>query len=245
MKVLHCLPSEQKAWAERFIRGAKAGGKVHHPNLLKVVGAGKFKENYFVLSEFVEGMSVRQYMDDYGILGALEAYKAVDIAIQIAEALVAARKAGIVHRNIKPENVLIGDDGVAKLADLEIAKEIATGLTRQLTRQGELLGDLRYSAPEQIMDASTVDHRADIYSFGATLYSLVTGHRPFDDVRDVDLLDAEHRPPPESPEKFNISVPDNLCDIIRRAMHPDVRRRYQEPQGLLDDLKHLRSVMRD
>jgi len=242
MKALDRLPPEQEVWAERFVRGARAGGKVHHPNVLRMVAAGKAKNHYFVLSEFIEGKSARQIMDDFGVLGALDPRKTVDIAIQIARALVAARAAGIVHRNIKPENILVGDDGTAKLADLEVAKEISVNVTTQITRRGDLIGDFNYTAPEQVESPGTVDHRADMYCFGATLYGMATGHPPFEKMDLGDMLKAKQRSEFRSPKEYNLSTPSGLCDIIKRAMQGDVTRRYQEPAEMLRDLERVKML---
>ncbi len=167
----------------RFIQEAKAASALNHPNILTVYGLGRVEDTTFIATEFVDGVTLRQHLRR-----RLKLTEVLDIASQIASALVAAHAAGIVHRDIKPENIMVRTDGIVKILDFGLAK-----LTRQAsltgsesttialvnTEPGAVLGTVAYMSPEQAAGRE-VDARSDIWSLGVVLYEMLTAHAPFE-----------------------------------------------------------------
>jgi predicted Ser/Thr protein kinase len=167
------LTAESRA---RFIREASTAAELDHPHIVKTIDLGEAPPFLFFAMEFVQGKSLKSLIDQHG---ALPLPPVVRIACQVALALDHAHSRHIVHRDLKPENVMVQDDGTAKLADFGLAKNMLSSGASGLTRPGDGLGTLPYMPPEQIEDALNADHRADIYSFGATIYHMFTGRPPF------------------------------------------------------------------
>ena len=240
---LKILPPEMamnKSVMRRFVRGAKSGSQLRHPNIVRILGGGLSDGVYYVWMEYVDGQSLRAAMEGAGGAARVEMNAALDIASQIAEALVLAYEKRIVHRNIKPGNILIGKDGIVKLADLGLAKTIEDSGASDTTDPGTILGTLNYMSPEQIQDAGVVDHRSDIYSLGATLYAMVTGVEPFAAPTTLDVIIRIQKEPVEAPEKRRPETPQAICQIILKAMAKSPDDRYQSPAEMLADLKTAR-----
>ena len=244
LKALRRIPEEGKGLGEKLLHGARVVSALKHPNLVGVRAAGKFAGHYFVVSEYIDGKNARQIMKEYGLIGALDNAVAIDIAIQVARGLVEAKNAGIAHLRIKPENVLVPSEGEAKLADLEIAGAIAAIASRFIMYSTGAPADIHFMAPEQLKDSATADWRSDIYSFGATIYCMITGRPPFDEMPLSRLVDAGSRPSLIPANEINLSMPDSFWQIIQHAMEPDPRRRYQEPADLVRDLEQLKNRLR-
>lgn len=215
---------------ERFLREAKAASKINHPNIVDVFDFGKTQSGsaYFVM-ERIEGRSLfKTVLLD----GPLPSDIAVDIAIQIAAGLGAAHAKGIIHRDLKSDNVfLVGpvQKPFVKILDFGIAKmHSLTGKThvRRLTQIGSIFGTPEYMAPEQAA-AEQVDYRADIYSLGAVLYEMLTGRVPFKGATSMDTLTAKLTEDPPSPHKINTLVKAPLSEICMRALHRDPNQRFQ------------------
>lgn len=242
---LKILPPEMamnKSIMRRFVRGAKSGSQLRHPNIVRILGGGLSDGIYYVWMEYVDGQSLRAIMAGAGTgIGLL---MALDISVQIAEALVLAYEKRIVHRNIKPGNILIGRDKIAKLADLGLAKTMEDSGASDITDPGTILGTLNYMSPEQIQDAGVVDHRSDIYSLGATLYAMVTGVEPFAAPTTLDVIIRIQKEPVDPLEKHRPEVPQALSQIVLKAMAKSPDDRYQSPAALLADLKIARQSLR-
>ena len=188
---------------KRFQREAHAVVGLNHPNILTVYEIGEDHSTHYIASELIEGETLRQRL----MRGRMEVGEAVDVAIQVASALVAAHEAGIVHRDIKPENIMLRPDGYVKVLDFGIAKlaeqevPLTTPRDEALllveTNLGSILGTVRYMSPEQACGAQ-VDKRTDIWSLGVVLYEMVTGHAPFtgDTPKEVMSSILEKEPPP-------------------------------------------------
>ena len=240
LKILPPEVAADKTIMKRFIRGAKSGSQLRHPNIVRVLGGGLSDGVYYVWMEYVDGQNLKTALANSGPQGCLQVADALNIAVQISEALVLAYEKRIVHRNIKPGNILIGKDGVAKLADLGLAKTIEESGASDITDPGTILGTLNYMSPEQIQDAGVVDHRSDIYSLGATLYTMVTGAVPFAAPTTLDIMIQIQQKDVDPPEKHNASVPSNVSQIILKAMAKNPDERYQTPAEMLADMKIAR-----
>ena len=229
---------------KRFIQEAKAASALNHPNILTVYEIGRDNDATFIATEFVDGMTLRQQMR----LG-LKLIEVLDIAIQIASALVAAHAAGIVHRDIKPENVMVRKDGIVKVLDFGLAKltdrqHSSTGseaLTVELhdTEPGTVLGTVAYMSPEQALGRQ-VDARSDIWSLGVVLYQMITLHTPFVGASKSHIVVAitDHNPLPMT--HFAADVPEALELIVAEALTKDVEERCQTAKEMLAKLKRLK-----
>jgi serine/threonine protein kinase len=176
---------------ERFVREAATGARIDSPYVVRVLEHWVDAGSACIVMEFIDGPSVSARLRG----GALQIPEALRIAQHVASALKAAAKKGVVHRDVKPENILLAPDGRAKLTDFGIAKDLDSSLA-SLTRSGQGMGTLAYLAPEQIKDAKNVEEHADVYSLGATLYHMLTGRPPFQVNTPAELLAAFDQTPP-------------------------------------------------
>src|ERR1700744_1956898 len=175
LKILPPQAGNDPGFAERFNREARALARLSHPNIVAVHDFGRAGEYYYLMMEFVDGANLRQIER----AGRLPPAQALEIIPQICDALQFAHDEGIVHRDIKPENILINKKGRVKIADFGLAKLLGRSPEElSLTGTGQLMGTLGYMAPEQLQQAHTVDHRADIYSLGVVFYEMLTGKLP-------------------------------------------------------------------
>jgi eukaryotic-like serine/threonine-protein kinase len=242
---LKVLPAEFAAESDRlnrFIREAKSASALNHPNIVTVYDIGEAAGTPFIAYEFIDGKTLREFAGN----GPLSVASALEIGIQIASALVEAHHAGIVHRDLKPENVMIRASGLVKLLDFGIARlskptrpgnDAATALQVQ-TQLGVLIGTPQFMSPEQAR-GTDVDHRTDIFSFGAVLYEMLSGLSPFaaDTVSDVIVAVLTRVPPPL------VNVPPKLTDIVTTALEKDRSRRYQTAKDLLRDLSEVKQQL--
>ena len=220
---------------QRFITEARTAAKINHANVVRVYDAGDDDGVQYLVMELVEGGSVQDLLDEND--GPLPPERAVAIALQVAHALAAAAKYGIVHRDIKPDNIMLDKDGTAKLSDLGLAKEIEGLDGPSLTGTGMAMGSPSYMAPEQAEDAKSVDVRADIYSLGASLYHMATGKVPFSGTSSLSVMLKHISEPLPDPREKNPALPENVCGIIRKMMAKKPDDRYQTADELVDDLE--------
>ena len=169
------LAAEDEDFYSRFIKEGRLAASINHQNVVRVYDAGSEGRTYFLVMEYIQGVDAKKMLKANGILPVEQI---VDLAISACEALKAAHKLGIIHRDIKPDNIMVLEDGSIKLADLGIAKKVDDKMHHS-TMAGTAMGTPYYIAPEQAKDASSVDHRVDIYSLGATIYHLATGSVPY------------------------------------------------------------------
>ncbi len=244
LKFLSSDVAHQQNRLKRFIQEAKAASALNHPNILTVYEIGRAGEDTFIATEFVEGVTLRQHMRKQRI----KLVEVLDIAIQIASALVAAHAAGIVHRDIKPENIMVRKDGIVKLLDFGLAKltekEALSGLEATTialvnTEPGSVLGTATYMSPEQAAGRE-VDARSDIWSLGVVLYEMVATHPPFEGASKSHIIVQiiDHDPTPIT--QFAPDVPDALEWIIAEALTKDPDERCQTAKELLGKLKRLK-----
>jgi serine/threonine-protein kinase len=228
---------------QRFIQEAKAVSALNHPNILVIHEIGESDEANYIVSEFVEGKTLRETAKQ----SSLKLSEVLDISIQIAGALSAAHAAKIVHRDIKPENIIVRPDGYAKILDFGLAKLVeqkAVGFGDETAKQNEtakgvILGTVNYMSPEQAK-AERVDARTDIFSLGVVIYEMIAGRTPFvgSSVSETfaNLINAE--PPPLA--NFAENVPDELQRIVSKTLRKNQDDRYQTMKDVLADLKSLR-----
>jgi len=230
----------------RFEHEAQAASALNHPNILTIYEFGQADGMRFIVSEFIEGETLRQKLS----AGRLELPAAIDIAIQMASALAAAHDCGIVHRDIKPENVIIRTDGIVKVLDFGIAKlgEKRTGrttsrngatVTSSISEPGMVMGTARYMSPEQARGIE-VDGRSDIFTLGSVIYELVTGRAAFEGATTSDVIAEILKVDPPPPVEFAPDLPYEVERIVSKALRKDRETRYQSVRDLLIDLQDFK-----
>ena len=239
IKVLHVGAIEPHL--ARFEREARAASTLSHPNVAHIYQLGETPDGRrYLAMEYVEGVSL-----DQRLLERLPIAEAVDIAIQMASALTAAHTAGIVHRDVKPANVIVRRDGLVKVLDFGLAKLVpssaaAHGATESLaTEPGTLVGTADYMSPEQAR-GQDVDARTDVWALGVVLYEMVSGRRPFVGATRADVQAAVLQGEPAPLTRPDAAVPPELARIVDKALRKDPGRRYQVMKDLLLDLEALR-----
>jgi serine/threonine-protein kinase len=190
--------------------------------------------------EYVDGESMTQVIRRIGVAGMLDWRIAYGVAVHIGRALEYAHDHSIIHRNVMPANILLRTaDKVAKLGDVMLAKALEGTLAQQITKPGELVGDIAYMAPERTRGTADVDGRADLYGLGATLYALLTGRPPFTADGMPELITKIRTAEPENPKKYQLAIPDLLRGTVLRLLAKRPEDRYQTAQELLTDLERV------
>lgn len=240
VKILKPEVSENKEAMQRFVRAMKTMFVVRQENLVRIYNAGKAGELTWVAMEYVDGESMQQVIQRIGTAGMLDWEYAFRVAVHSARALEAAFEHNIVHRNIRPENILIREaDQVVKLGDTMLAKALEGSMARQITLPGQLIGDLAYLSPEQTSDADSADGRSDIYALGATCYALLTGRPPFESHSFPTMLQMIRSETPPPPKTYQLSVNDLFSGIVMRMLEKRPEDRYQTPTALLRELNRI------
>lgn len=224
---------------ERLRREALLVASMDHPNIVKGIDLGETPRYYYFVMEFVEGKSVQYLIDRHGPIPEIRAARIIK---DMAEALDHAFQRDIIHRDIKPGNIIVGRDGSARLADLGLAKGI---MNLSITREGTTVGTPKYMSPEQARDAASADIRSDIYSLGVTFYHMVTGQPPIEGESVAQVITNVLFGKIASPGKINPRVSRITSRVIARMMARSPARRYQTPRELLDDLGILVEALRD
>lgn len=236
VKVLHAHLAADPEFVARFRREAVAAARLAHPSIVAIYDTCDDPEA--IVMELVDGRTLRDELDARGFLPPEEA---VSIASSICQALELAHKAGIVHRDVKPANVLLSSGGQLKVADFGIAKaarELGDDDLPDLTAIGRMVGTAKYLAPEQVSGAD-VDARADVYAVGAVLYEMLCGRPPFTGDNDLAVATARLHGPPPRPRTVLRTVPPRLDDIVMKALSLDPDRRHQSASALWADLQSL------
>ena len=239
IKLLSKEMAKKKGFVERFEREAKSMGKFIHPNAVQVFAYGVVNNQHYLAIEFIDGQSMQNWMDK---LGKLPVGDAIHIVLRCADALrVAHSEHNVVHRDIKPDNILVTKKGIVKVADFGLAKAVGAGDDEDmsLTQSGTGLGTPLYMAPEQARDAKNVDFRTDIYALGITLYYFVTGKLPFGGDTVVKLIMAKETGKYDNARKHNREVPEKLDMIIDKMIQKDKQHRYATCDDLIHDLDSL------
>ncbi|MCI0343745.1 MAG: protein kinase [Planctomycetales bacterium] len=235
IKVLTPDLGKDSRFVGRFLSEARAVAKLSHVNIISGIDVGESNGVHYFAMEYVDGETLGARLRREG---ALPEAQAVEIALQIARALDHAHKHGLIHRDIKPDNIMIARNGVAKLLDLGLAR-METPTSPARTEQGTALGTPNYISPEQARADSRVDIRADLYSLGATFYHMLTGEVPFTGAATV-VMTRHISEPPVPPHFRRPGVGAGVSAVTLKAMEKDPADRYQSPTELIEDLDRVK-----
>jgi serine/threonine-protein kinase len=230
IKILHSQFSSDQAFVKRFRREAQAAANLSHPNIVSIYDWGESDQTYFIVMELVDGRSLRDVLKSEG---ALLPRRAVEIAAEVATALGVAHQGGLVHRDIKPGNILLTRTGAVKVTDFGIAR--AWDDSSELTKTGAVIGTATYFSPEQAQGVAA-DERSDLYSLGVVLYEMLTGRAPFQGDTPVAVAYQHVSTEAPFPSSLNPDVPAEVDQVVMRAMHKDPNHRHQTAEELRRDL---------
>ena len=232
IKVLRPEHREDAEFIKRFKIEAQSAGSLTHPNIVSVYDVGNEDDLEYIVMEYVEGITLKQYLSAKGVLPWKEA---VDYASQICAGLEHAHKKGIVHKDIKPENIMITKEGILKITDFGIAKAVNQGT---IATGGLTMGSVHYFSPEQAR-GSFIDTKTDLYSLGVLLYEMIAGKLPFEGESAISVAMQHLESEPARPSVFNPSIPKSLEAVILKAMKKEQTERYQTATQMLIDLKKV------
>ncbi len=235
LKVLFAEYANDPNFVERFRREAQSAAGLTHPNIVAVYDWGKVNNTYFIAMEFVQGRTLASVLKEKL---RLDARQASDIAVDIASALGFAHENGVVHRDIKPGNILIGSMGQVKVADFGIARALGAAVEDGLTQTGSVMGTATYLSPEQAQ-GSQPDPRSDIYSLGVVMYEMVAGRVPFIGDNAVGIAYQQVHGVPPALSEFVTDVPPEFEAIVAKCMAKSAERRYAKAGALRDDLRRF------
>jgi len=232
LKLIKPEVAADKKTVERFRNELKLARKISHKNVCRMYHLSKTEDAQYITMEYVPGEDVKSLIRK---IGQLPIAKALSIAQQVCEGLDAAHKLGVVHRDLKPQNIMIDDKGNARIMDFGIARSLKA---KGITEAGVMIGTPEYMSPEQVEGQET-DHRSDIYSLGVILYEMVTGRVPFEGDTTISIALKHKKETPPNPREFNAQVPEDLSWLILRCMEKDKERRYQEAIELFSELDEI------
>jgi beta-lactam-binding protein with PASTA domain len=220
VKLLYRRFAEDSEFVERFRREASSAAGLQHPNIVGVFDRGEWDGTYYIAMEYLKGHTLKQLVREHG---AMPPDLAVDITIQVLRAAKFAHKRGVVHRDIKPHNVILDEEGRAKVTDFGIARAGAS----DMTETGSIMGTAQYLSPEQAQ-GQPVSPRSDLYSIGVMLYELLTGRVPFDAESPVTIALKHVSEPPVPPSELNPAIPPALEAVVLRALEKEPSRRFAD-----------------
>ncbi len=226
IKILHDRFAQDKEFVERFRREAQSAAGLQHPNVVSIFDRGEFRDTYFIAMEYVDGPQLKQL-----VKGGMSPQDAIDFVRQILNAARFAHRKGIVHRDLKPQNVLIDEDGRARVADFGIAR----GGSSDITATGSVMGTAQYLSPEQAQGKETTP-RSDIYSIGVILYEALTGRVPFEGDSAVAVALKQVSEAPRRPSTVNPNVPPALDAVVMRALAKDPEARFNDADAFMKAL---------
>jgi serine/threonine protein kinase len=233
VKILPKKFCQRPEFVARFYAEGRAAAKLNHPNIVAALDVGRHGETHYFVMEYVEGHTVHERIVREGPYAETEA---LAIGIQIATALDHAHHAGLIHRDVKPKNILIAKAGVAKLADMGLARAVSDREAAE-AEAGRAFGTPYYISPEQIRADRNIDSRADIYGLGATLYHMVTGKPPFEGPDVATILRKHLREPLVPPDHVNLELTNGMSEIIELCLAKNPAHRYATTADLIEDLQ--------
>ncbi len=227
---------EKEEYEERFYQEAKAAGRLSHPNIVTIYDVGKSGDVAYIAMELLQGRELRDIMNEGGLLPVDQI---LDIVAQVAQGLAYAHEHDIVHRDVKPSNIMVVRDGHVKITDFGIAR-MASSAVR--TQTGMVLGSPKYMSPEQVM-GKAIDMRSDIFSLGVMLYEMLTGQAPFVGENINAIMYQTLNVVPAPPNKLNPAVPEMLNFIVAKALAKKLEDRYQNAKDFAIDLRACRDTL--
>lgn len=235
IKVLPRRLSSDKEYVERFYAEGQAAAKLNHPNIVQAIDVSEYAGYHYFVMEYVEGRTVFDELESGKVYSESEA---LNLILQIGSALEHAHTLGLIHRDVKPKNIMITGDGVAKLMDMGLAR-VADDARAIQAEAGKLYGTPYYISPEQILGRKNIDTRCDIYSLGATLYHMVAGRVPFEgkDAKEVMIKHVKQKLIP--PDRYNMDLSFGLVKVIQKMMAKRRSHRYATTAEMMDDLRSV------
>ena len=234
VKILKKEFVNDQEFVDKFVEEAKNAAKLSHPNIVSIYDVGNDGDIYYIVMEYIDGCTLKELIDSKGRFTVSEALKA---EIQIASGIEFAHKNKLIHRDIKPHNIIVTKDGNYKVADFGIAKAVSTS-TIQV--QKDVIGSVHYLSPEQAR-GGFIDEKSDVYSLGVILYEMLTGKVPFDGENAVGIAMQHLNDNPVKPSQIYKDIPGSVCDIVMRAMRKDLVLRYQTVSEMIKDMKIVSS----
>ncbi len=231
LKVLPPVLARDKDFIERFFREARAVAKLNHPNIVQGIDVGVAEKFYYFAMEYVDGEPVQRMLAREG---PLDEKRALDITLQVAQALHHAHRHDMIHRDIKPDNIMVTSGGVTKLCDLGLAKSLTSD--SGVTQAGMAVGTPHYISPEQARGEQSVDIRSDIYSLGATLYHMVVGRTPYSGSSAAVVMTKHINDEVPNPRDVRPEISMGLVRLVEKMMAKDPKDRYQTPEDLIRDV---------
>ena len=234
VKILKREYAENEEFLRRFRNESKMVATLSHPNIVKVYDVGFSDKLQFMVMESIDGITLKEYIDNERVLTWKDS---VHFIIQVLRALQHAHDKGIVHRDIKPQNIMLFTDGTIKVMDFGIAK---SAKEQAYTATDQAIGTVYYISPEQAR-GDEVDEKSDIYSVGTMFYEMLTGQKPFDADKPVSIAVMHMNNTPQRPRNINPDIPAGLEEIILRAMEKDPENRYQTASDMIKDIESFKS----
>src|SRR6476661_1327797 len=237
LKVLFPEFAADRSFVERFRREARSAANLNHPNIVSIYDWGEEEGTYFIVMEYVEGRPLRQVIREDGPIAP---QRAAEIGADIAAALSFAHKNNVIHRDVKPGNVLISPNGQVKVTDFGIARAASGGAQEALTQTGAVMGTATYFSPEQAQ-GRPIDFRSDVYALGIVLYEMVVGRPPFYNENPVAVAYQHVRERPVPPRQRNPKIPVAFESVVLKALAKNPVNRYASAEELRSDLLRFRS----
>jgi serine/threonine-protein kinase len=241
IKILSKKLLENESFIQRFEREARAAAKLMHPNFIRIIDYSRSAGVPYYVMEYIDGATVQ---DEINRTGRIPVARALEIALEVAVALGYAESEGVIHRDIKPDNIMITASGAVKVADMGLAKSIDEIESGGITMAGERLGTPYYMSPEQIKDTKSVDHRGDIYSLGATLFHMLTGRRPFTGKTPLEIMKNVLANEPEFTEEDNGILSAPVRALVLEMMEKLPKNRIQKWKAVARKIEALLKLER-
>ncbi|WP_434511585.1 Stk1 family PASTA domain-containing Ser/Thr kinase [Desulfitobacterium sp. AusDCA] len=234
IKVLREQFASDDDFVRRFRREAQSAASLSHPNIVSIYDVGKDGDTEYIVMEYVEGQNLKELIRNYA---PLSSEQSINLAMQIAQAIRHAHEHKIIHRDIKPHNILVTADGRLKVTDFGIARAVSAAT---MTHTGDIIGSVHYLSPEQAKGVQT-NEQSDLYSLGIILYELLTGKVPYDGETPIAIALKHLQEQPVPPSKLNPRISQELESIILRAIAKSPEQRYQTAVEMLEDLAHVQN----